>query len=95
MQYIAFIHGNSDSTPTMDAWNQFLQAAKESGMFQGGSALGKRHSIGKKQASDSTETIVGFMRFDTDDLTVLKRLLDTHPVILNGGTIELREMPVS
>lgn len=95
MQYIAFINGNPDATPSTDEWNQFLQDAKDSGMFQGGSALGRRHAIGKKQASDSTDMIVGFMRFDADDLTLLKRLLDTHPVILNGGTIELREMPLS
>lgn len=95
MQFIAFIHGNSDTTATTEQWSRFFEDAKDSGMFQGGSALGSRHAIGKKPVSDSTDTIVGFMRFDSDDLGRLMELLDRHPVIRHGGTIELREMPQS
>lgn len=92
---MALIHGDADSAPEPRQWNEFLREAMESGMFQGGSELGGRHQIGSKAAPDSTDTIVGFMRFETDDLARLKQLLQTHPVIQNGGTIELREMPAS
>ena len=39
MQYIALIHKNSDSTPTPDDWVRFVDAAKATGMFKGGSAV--------------------------------------------------------
>ena len=42
-----------------------------------------------------TETVGGFMRFDSDDPEELRALLMEHPVILHGGTIELCEMPKS
>lgn len=95
MQYIALIHNNTDSTPTTDEWDQFIDAAQQTGMFKGGSAMGARYTIGRKSASDSTETIGGYMRFDSDDLEQLQTLLEDHPVIKHGGTIELCEMPQS
>ena len=41
------------------------------------------------------ESIVGFMRFDAENLSDLKKLLESHPVIKHGGTIEVREMPLT
>ncbi len=35
------------------------------------------------------------MRFDADDLNALRALLEDHPVVKHGGTIELCEMPKS
>lgn len=35
------------------------------------------------------------MRLDSDDPVQLHELLESHPVVLNGGTIELCEMPMS
>ena len=95
MQYIALIHNNNDSTPTADEWAQFFDAAKKTGMFKGGSAIGVRYTIGGKSASDSKETIAGYMRFDSDDVGRLQALLEDHPMIKHGGTIELCEMPQS
>lgn len=95
MQYLVLIHGNADSVPGKEEWDHFIQEAHNSGMFQGGSALGKRYAMGKESAFDSTQIIVGFMRFDSDDLMPLQDLLESHPVIRHGGTLELREMPLS
>jgi hypothetical protein len=95
MQYIALIHNNTDSTPTADEWAQFFDAARQTGMFKGGSAIGARYTIGGKSVSDGTETIGGYMRFDSDDLERLQALLADHPMIKHGGTIELCEMPQS
>ena len=95
MQYIALIHKNSDSTPTPDDWVRFVDAAKATGMFKGGSEIGVRYAVGAKPVSDITRTVGGFMRFDSDDLECLRALLRDHPVIKHGGTIELCEMPKS
>lgn len=93
MQYIALIHKNTDSQPTESDWSQFIDTAISQGVFQGGSELGKRFSIGEKGVFDSTERLGGFMRFDSDDLPALQVLLQAHPVVQHGGTIELIEMP--
>ena len=95
MQYIALIHRNTDTTPTSAEWEHFFAVAAETGMFQGGSAIGSRHAVGRKTVADSTKEIGGFMRFDSDDLGQLNDLLESHPVIRHGGTIELCEMPQS
>lgn len=92
MEYIALIHKNTDSMTTSDEWNRFFQVATESGMFRGGSEIGKRHTFGSKRVSDTTANVGGYMRFDADDLSQLKELLDKHPVVEHGGTIELCEL---
>lgn len=95
MQYIALLHKNTDSPPTTDEWDRFFDAANATGMFKGGSAIGARQTVGKKPVSDTTESVGGYMRFDSDDLERLQALLKDHPVIRHGGTIELCEMPAS
>lgn len=95
MQYIAFVHANPEATIGSEEWDRFFAAASDAGVFRGGSELGERHAVGTNGVPDSTNTIDGFMRFDTDDLKQLLTLLESHPCIRHGGTIELREMPRS
>jgi hypothetical protein len=93
MQYIALIHKNADTTPTSAEWNHFFKLAAETSMFQGGSEVGVRRVLGYKEVPDTTKRVGGYMRFDSEDLDRLVELLDEHPVIKHGGTIELCEMP--
>ncbi len=95
MQYIALIHSNTDTTPTLAEWEHFFAVAAETGMFKGGSAIGTRHTIGTKTVPDFTRSIGGYMRFDSEDLSQLNILLEKHPVIKHGGTITLCELPQS
>ena len=95
MQYIALIHKNTDTTPTSAEWARFFEVAAETGMFKGGSEIGLRHTVGKKMVRDTTQDVGGFMRFDSEDLDQIKEILEQHPVVKHGGTIELLEMPES
>ena len=95
MQYIALIHKNVDTTPTSAEWNHFFEVAVETGMFKGGSAIGIRHTVGRKTVPDTTLVVGGYMRFDSENLSQLHELLEMHPVIRHGGTIELCELPMS
>jgi hypothetical protein len=95
VEYIALIHKNADSTPTSDDWSRFFEVAARTGMFRGGSEIGVRYSLGTKAVPDTTASVGGYMRFDSDDLSQLKDLLRMHPVIEHGGSIELCEMPKS
>ncbi len=71
MEYIALIHKNADSTPTAQEWERFFELAGQSGMFQGGSEIGRRIAVGSKAVSDTTHDVGGYMRFVSDDLDPL------------------------
>lgn len=94
-QYILLIQDNTKTDPTADEWNQFFAAAQKSGLFKGGSAIGDRSFIGETESATASSHIVGFMRFDSVDRKMILDLLQKHPVVLHGGTVELCEMPKS
>ncbi|MEK6260767.1 MAG: hypothetical protein AABP62_19380 [Planctomycetota bacterium] len=94
-QYILLIHDNVKTEATAAEWNQFLAAARQSGLFEGGSAMGKRVVLGDTQSAKSSDHIVGYMRFDAEDKQQLLDLLKRHPVVMHGGSVELCEMPKS
>ena len=95
MEYILFIHDNTDTPAKDQDWERFFVLARKSGLFQGGSEIGKRICLGKKQVADTTRSVSGYMRFEADDLEKLKDLLNEHPVLKCGGTLELCELPKS
>lgn len=78
-------------------WDSFLSAARQSGVFNGGSAIGCGELIGATDVNLISEKLAGHMRFSThgiaDGLEVIHQLLLIHPTVLNGGTVELCEMP--
>jgi hypothetical protein len=94
MQYLLLVHTNVTS-PTVEAeWTRFIERAKESGSFRGGSEIGDCECVGSA-ATGSSAHIGGFMRFETDEKVKLLELLQSHPVVVHGGTVELCEMPRS
>jgi len=93
MEYILFIHNNMDQQPTNEQWNSFFAKAVASGMFNGGSEMGKSAQLGRKSVTPVTKSAVGYMRFETDDIEKLHKLLESHPAYIQGGTLELCELP--
>ena len=93
MEYIVFIHNNTDNETKDEQWHSFFSFASESGMFQGGSEIYNSETLGTKIVPDITNNIAGFMRFETDDKNKLLRLLEKHPFIIEGGSLEVYEMP--
>ena len=93
MEYIAFMHRNTDTASTKEEWDRFFDLARMSGLFQGGSAIGKRSTIGDKGVPDVTNHVGGYMRFDSETPDELNELLRKHPTVLHGGRIEICEMP--
>ena len=95
MQYLLLIHRNTDSEPSAQEWDDFINRAVASGLFRGGSELANRTPIGTKAVPDTLNDIAGFMRFDADSSDALRQLLLSHPTVEHGGTVELCEMPRS
>lgn len=94
-QYLLLIQDNLTSDVTPREWEAFFAAAQKSGLFKGGSAIGARRVLGNAQSAKSTDHIAGFMRFDAGDEQKILDLLQLHPVVLHGGSVELCEMPKS
>ena len=92
-QYLLLIQNNAKAAPTPAEWDIFFATAKASGLFKGGSALGDRVLVGDSRSAQSTKHIGGFMRFDAEDRAKILELLKEHPVVLQGGSVELCEMP--
>lgn len=94
-QYILFIQGNLKSDSTPEEWEAFFTTAQQSGLFKGGSEIGKRMIIGDAESAKPTDHIVGYMRFDSDDKQKILDLLEKHPAVIHGGSVELCEMSKS
>jgi len=95
IEYILFIHKNTQSMASDSDWKQFIDQAIASGFFRGGSEIANSTQVGDKPLAKITDTIGGFMRFETQDKTALLDVLSQHPVVRHGGTVELCEMPKS
>jgi len=94
MEYIALIH-RGGSPSSQEEWTDFIELAKRSGMFRGGSEIGSRFVVGPGTVPDVTVSIEGFMRFEGDSWDVLEALLQKYPTVVHGGTLEVCEMPLS
>ena len=95
MEYILFIHDNIETSTTQEQWDLFFAEANRSGIFLGGNEIANPIIIGDKAVAAMTNSIVGLMRFETDDIGEVMALLEFHPVKIKGGTLELCEMPKS
>lgn len=93
MEYILFIYNNTDSATTKEQWDTFFTEANKSGIFLGGSEIANHTVMGNKSVEDITNEIGGFMRFESEDKSKILALLEIHPVVIQGGTVELCEMP--
>lgn len=94
-QYILLIQGNAKSATSAEEWERFFTTARDSEMFRGGSEIGNRIVVGDSESAQSSEHIVGYMRFDSEDKAKILDLLKSHPVVMHGGSVELCEMPKS
>ncbi len=95
MQYLVLIHNNADTSPSPKEWEAFIESAMASVMFQGGSEISANELIGSKPVTKTTNSVAGFMRFDSEDKESLLSMLQDHPVVRHGGSLELCEMPKS
>lgn len=94
-QYILLIQDNLTSPTTAEEWDAFFAAVHSSGLFKGGSEIGDRTRLGNTATAQSTDHVVAYMRFDSDNEEKLLALINQHPVVLHGGTVELCELPKS
>ncbi len=90
--YILLMH--DDATGDEEAWEGYLSRLRQSGSFQGGSAIGEGLCARKGGAAAAvTAHLTGYIRLTADSLDHARSMLSGNPVFEAGGTVEIRELP--
>ena len=68
------MHANGEGESTGEQWEEFVDRAQHSSLFRGGSAKGKRWTVGK-EADTRSDGLAGFARFDAENVDERLELL--------------------
>ena len=92
--YLLLMH---DDAPGADRdWDGYLAGLQASGRLRGGSAIGGGASFRKDgEAGAVSAHLSGFIRIAADSLDEARSVLEGNPVYEAGGTVEIRELPVT
>jgi hypothetical protein len=94
--YILLMHndapgGTGDSD---DAWAAYFAKLRQSGAFQGGSAIGGGICASKSSSARAiTQHVSGYIRVRAESMDSARELVIGNPVFESGGTVEIRELP--
>jgi hypothetical protein len=91
-EYLLLMH--DDALDDDGAWEPYLRRLRESGCFQGESAIGAGIYARKSGAVPPvTDHLTGYIRLNADSLDHAKSMLAGNPHFEAGGTVEIRELP--
>jgi hypothetical protein len=92
--FILLMHDDAEAEDS--AWQPYIAKLIEHGCFQGGSAIGDGLALRKQGTPESMLAgLAGFIRVSTGSLDQAKALLAGNPVYEAGGTVEIRELPLT
>jgi len=92
-QYLLLIENNATTPITPEQWTAFFARASASGYFRDGSELGATQILGNTDTAHPIDFLAGYMRYDAENKEDLMASLAEHPVVANGGSVHLIEMP--
>ena len=92
--YMLLMHDDPTKEPADAEWEAYFGMLSASGAFQGGSSIGAGATYSQGGAAGPLSArLTGFIRVTARDLTDAQRFLKGNPVYVNGGTVEIRELP--
>ena len=96
-EYLLLMHRDAADLQLADdpaRWEQYLDLLRGTGLFDGGSAIGRGEEH-RKHASvqPARSQLDGFIRVRADSLESARQFLTGNPVYEAGGTVEIRELP--
>ena len=92
--FILLMHG--DAPGEERDWDGYLGRLGAAGKLRGGSAIGGGRCFRKDGAERAiTSGLVGFIRVEAADVAEAETLLAGNPAYEAGGTVEIRELPVT
>jgi len=91
--YLLLTHNDAASA---EGWDSYIAKLRAAGHFQGGSAIGPGLCARKSGAAPEVSShLSGFIRVRADSLDHARALLAGNPAYEAGGTVEIRELPVT
>jgi hypothetical protein len=96
--YIFLMHNDAsnENSASESDWGSYIGTLRESGSFLGGSEIGAGVCVSKAGLrTEVTSHLSGYIKVQAADLEAAKRLVSGNPVFEAGGTIEIRELPLT
>lgn len=91
-EYIFLMH--EDASDGENGWEPYLKKLRDSGHFEGGSAIGDGACVRKiGVVPPLTVHLIGYVRVNANNLDHARSLLVENPHFEAGGTVEIRELP--
>lgn len=95
-EYILLMHSDTASAESGSDWDAYIGRLHEAGCFRGGSVIGAGQSFRKDGLPGPVAAhISGFIRIEAADLEAARALLPGNPAFEAGGTVEIRELPIT
>lgn len=93
-EYILFMHSDGKGSEEPEKWTEYFSRLRDSGRFQGGSAIGDGECLRKEDTPGQLhDSLSGYIRVLARDLDDAKTFVTGNPVCEAGGTVEIRELP--
>jgi hypothetical protein len=94
-EYLLLMHDDAEAGDE-NAWQAYIAALSQRGVFEGGSEIGAGVCVRKKGLAPSTTAhLVGYIRLSATSMEHAKSFLAGNPHFEAGGTVEIRELPRS
>ncbi|WP_068074568.1 hypothetical protein [Novosphingobium lentum] len=92
-EFMLLMHDDTLSPSDDSAWEAYFSALRASGVFDGGSSIGGGQAVRKTNPAGPVSLhINGFIRLRADSESAAMKWVESNPVFLAGGTVEVREL---
>ncbi len=92
--YMILMHDDGTSPAPAGSWEAYFSALRESGVFQGGSAIGEGIVLRNGRPPGAVAAhLTGYVRITAESLSAAQVWVARNPVYLSGGTVEVRHLP--
>ncbi len=94
--FILLMHGDYDLAPESEIWQPYLNKLSSVGALRGGSAIGGGLCVRRAGSIPNlSKHLVGYVKIEARDLNHAREFVIGNPVYEAGGTVEIRELPLT
>ncbi len=94
--FIVLMHSHYDVSGNSENWQPYPDMLSSAGALRGGSAIGLGLCVRRSgNIPDVSRHLVGYMKIEARDLKHARELVRGNPTYEAGGTVEIRERPVT
>ncbi len=95
-EFILLMHADSHADAPEESWQPYLDKLIAAGALRGGSAMGSGLCVRRSGTAPAiTSHLVGYVKIEARDLAHARELVAGNPVYEAGGTVEIRELPMT